>query len=138
MTTPDGSRRPAGRRLGERYVVEVLAPPAARGGATTILLRLPGVDTPGRAYEGWEELERELPRVAAALREGGLGAPRSRPRGAERRELVYEAAWPADHFAQHFPEVYTRRLPASGPLHLRVVISGPDRRPTKPAPKGAP
>ncbi len=71
---PDGAGRPAGRKPGERYVVEVLAPPAVRGGATTILLRLPGGDLPGRAYDGWAELARDLPRVAAAVREGGLGA----------------------------------------------------------------
>jgi hypothetical protein len=124
---PDGAGRPAGRKPGERYVVEVLAPPAARGGATTILLRLPGGGPPGRAY-GWAELARELPRVAAAVREGGLGAPRAQSRAGERQRLVYEAAWPADHFAQHFPEVYTRALPRGGPLHLRVVVLAPAPR----------
>jgi len=131
---PDGAGRPTGRKQGERYVVEVLAPPAARGGATTILLRLPAGDFPGRAYDGWAELARELPRVAAALREGGLGEPRSRSRAGERQRLVYEAAWPAEHFAQHFPEVYTRQLPTGGPLHLRVVISAPAPPPAKSAP----
>jgi hypothetical protein len=129
---PDGAGRPVGRKQGERYVVEVLAPPAARGGATTILLRLPGGDSPGRAYSEWAELARELPRVAAALQEGGLGAPRSQSRAGERQRLVYEAAWPADHFAQHFPDVYTRDMPRGGPLHLRVVVLAPaPRRPSR-------
>jgi len=129
---PDESGRPTGRKQGERYVVEVLVPPAARGGATTILLRLPGGDSPDRAYGGWAELARELPRVAAAVREGGLGAPRSQSRAGERQRLVYEAAWPAAHFAQHFPEVYTRAMPRGGPLHLRVVVLAPaPRRPSR-------
>jgi hypothetical protein len=131
---PDGAGRPAGRKQGERYVVEVLEPPAARGGATTILLRLPGGEAPARAYDGWAAFARALPHVAAALREGGLGEPRSRSRAGERQRIVYEAAWLAAHFAQHFPEVATRQLPTGGPLHLRVVISAPAPPPAKPAP----
>jgi hypothetical protein len=57
-----------------------------------------------------------------------LGAPRSRSREGERQRIVYEAAWPADHFAQHFPEAYTRDLPRGGPLRLRVVVLAPAPR----------